>query len=113
ELPPSVRDKSIKLDITNTLEDAKDGKWGSRIVKMVTKLVVTATGSAEDGMEVKFILQTPIRNYIAMSMGAFTPEMANGLLLILNDESAGKGLSKILGGLGHVISNIGTLIKSI
>ncbi len=59
-------------------------------------------------------VQIPIRNFISMSMGVFSPKMADGLLQILNDdESTFKGVGKILGGLPNAIKKLPNLIKSI
>lgn len=106
-LPPNVRDKTKKLGLCNTLEDAADGKWGKRINKMLIKML------GDDGMASAIALQTPIRDFISMSMGVFSPKMAEGLLLILNDESFPRGLGKIVGDIGHALKGIGPLMKSI
>ena len=59
-------------------------------------------------------VQIPIRNFISMSMGVFSPKMAEGLLQILNDdESTIKGVGKILGGLGGALKRLPNLLHSI
>ena len=74
-------------------------------------------GSAENGdgkMLAAMATQIPIRNFIAMSTGVFTQEMADGLLKVLNDDdSTLSGVGKILKGIPTAISKIPGLIHSI
>lgn len=118
-IPSTVRPAGEKLTILNTLEDAENGKWGRRINKMVRGIMNLAlkTGvageDANSGMMQAMITQIPVRNFISMSMSVFSPNMADGLLLILNDESFFRGLGKILGGIPSAIPKLKTLIKSI
>ncbi len=74
-------------------------------------------GSAENGdgkMLAAMALQIPIRNFIAMSMGVFSEEMADGLLAILNDDqSSAKGLGKLLKGIPSAIAKLPALMKAI
>ena len=54
-------------------------------------------------------LQTPIKNFISMSFGLFSPEMAKGLLIILNEDKMWKGLKIIFKGVPNLIKNLGKL----
>lgn len=92
ELPPNERDKSKPLTILNTIEDAADGKWGGRLNRMLKKML------GEDNLASAVALQLPIKNFISMSFGIFSPRMAEGLLVILNEDKMGKGLRMIIGG---------------
>ena len=92
ELPPTERDKSKPLTILNTIEDAADGKWGGRLNRMLKKML------GEDNLASAVALQLPIKNFISMSFGIFSPRMAEGLLVILNEDKFGKGLRMIIGG---------------
>ncbi len=103
EIPPSQRDKSLPLDYGNTIEDAADGKWGGRLHRMLVKML------GEDTMAGAVAVQTPVKNFISMSFGLFSPQMADGLLLILNEDKFGKGMGKILKGVPHTLKNIGKL----
>ena len=103
EIPPSQRDKSLPLDYGNTIEDAADGKWGGRLHRMLVKML------GEDTMAGAVAVQTPVKNFISMSFGLFSPQMADGLLIILNEDKFGKGMGKILKGVPHTLRNIGKL----
>ena len=105
EIPPSVRDKSQPLNYLNTIEDAKDGKWGGRIYRKLLKML------GEDTMMGAVAVQTPIKNFISMSFGIFSPKMADGLLLILDEDKFWRGLGKIIGGFlfGGGIKKLGRL----
>lgn len=103
ELPPRVRDKSQPLTILNTLEDAEDGKWGGRLVRLLRKMLGTET------MAGAIATQTPVKNFISMSFGLFSPAMAEGLLVILNEDKMLKGLGIIFKGIPNLIKNLGKL----
>ena len=105
-LPPSERDKSQPLTILNTLEDSKDGKWGGRINRLLNKMLGTET------MAGAVAVQTPIKNFISMSFGIFSPQMAEGLLIILNEDKMWKGMKIILKGIPNALKNLDKL-KSI
>ena len=65
------------------------------------------------GMMEAMATQIPIRNFIQMSMGVFSEDMAKGMLMMINDEGAGKGFAKILGGIPHALKNLKNLLNSI
>ncbi len=103
EIPPSTRDKSLPLTIGNTIEDAIDGKWGGRFNRMLTKML------GEDTMAGAVAVQTPVKNFVSMSFGLFSSQMADGLLLILNEDKFGKGMGKILKGVPNTLKNLDKL----
>lgn len=115
EIPPKEHDRSKDLTILNSLEDAKYTKWGGRINRFVEKAVNTFVkdDGGTGGMVKAMALELPIRNFVTMSGGVFTEEMAEGLLMIINDKAPAKGLGKLLKGLAAGIKNIPTLMKSI
>ncbi len=116
DIPSNVRDTSQKITLYNCLDDAAHTKWGGRICRLIMK-IMSGMGSAENGdgaMLQAMALQIPIRNFVAMSMGVFSPKMAQGLLDILNDDSSSaKGLGKILAGIPGAIGKLPNLLKSI
>ena len=116
ELPADTRAPGKPIDIYCCLNDAIDTKWGGRICRLISG-AMSKFGSAENGdgkMLAAMALQIPIRNFIAMSMGVFSEEMAQGLLEILNDDkSSAKGLGKLVKGIPSAIMKLPALLKAI
>lgn len=116
ELPSPDIDPNKKIDIYSCLNDARHTKWGGRICRIIEK-VMSGMGSDANGdgkMLAAMATQIPVRNFIQMSMGVFSPKMADGLLMILNDdESTFVGFSKIFWRLGGALTRLPNLIKSI
>lgn len=107
DIPAPFRDRNVPLTVLNTLEDAADGKWGGRINRTLGKIVDPET------MAGAVAVQTPIKDFISMSMGVFSDEMADGLLDILNDDKLAKGMGKIAKGLPKALKDLPKLLKSI
>ena len=105
ELPPSVRDKNAPFTFLNTIEDSQDSKWGGRIYRLLIKLL------GADTMAGAVATQLPIKNFISMSFGLFSPEMAEGLIMIIHEDKLGKGLKVILKGIPHILKNLDRLKK--
>lgn len=116
EIPSAKRDTSKKITVYNNLDDARHTKWGGKICNLISG-IMSKMGSSENGdgaMLQAMATQIPIRNFVAMSMGVFSPKMADGLLAILNDdESTAKGFGKILAGIPGAIAKLPNLLKSI
>ena len=116
KLPSPTRSKNKRIDKYCCLDDARDTKWGGRICKLINK-AVGAMGSDANGdgqMIAAMATQIPMRNFVAMSMGAFTPKMLKGLLKLLNDEeSSVEGVAQILAGIPILVSKIPALLKAI
>ena len=109
-LPMTIRrDKS---DLNTTLFDKSD----KGIAKVVCKAVDKITENSKDvnaGMIANAIVQTPIRNFITMSNGLFSEDMADGLIDILDGEEKLKGAGKIAKGVPNALLNLKKLLKSI
>ena len=105
ELPPSERDKNAPFTVLNTIEDSQDSKWGGRIYRLLIKLL------GADTMAGAVATQLPIKNFISMSFGLFSPEMAEGLIMILHEDKLGKGLKVIFKGIPNLIKNLDRLKK--
>ena len=103
ELPPSERDKNAPFTVLNTIEDSQDSKWGGRIYRLLIKLLGADTRAGA------VATQLPIKNFISMSFGLFSPEMAEGLILIIHDDKLFKGLGIIFKGIPNLIKNLGRL----
>lgn len=115
-MPSFEIDRNKKIDIYCCINDAKYTKWGGKIAKLI-KFIMTKMGSAENGdgaMLAAMATQIPIRNFVQMSMGVFSPKMAEGLINILNDdESTFIGINKIFWRIGSVLVKLPKLLKSI
>lgn len=115
-IPNSERDTTKPIDIYCCLDDARHTKWGGRICRLIEG-IMSKMGSDANGdgkMLSAMATQIPIRNFIAMSMGVFGTGMADGLLMILNDDkSSFLGLMKILVRIGPAITKLPALLKSI
>lgn len=104
EIPSSTPDTTAPFTLLNTIEDAKDrGKWGRRIYNLLIKILGEGTMMASVATEL------PIKNFISMSFGLFSPAMAQGLILILAEDKFWRGLGKILKGIPYLLKNIGKL----
>ena len=104
--------KSGEVGLTGNIEDAQNTKWGGRIHKAVT-MITRAVDKGNSGMAEAVATQTPIRNFISMSGGLFSEDMADGFLQILNDEKPLEGAGKIAKGVPHIVRNLGDFLKTI
>ena len=115
-LPARERDPKAPIDIYCCLNDARHTKWGGKLCRLIEK-IMGGMGSDANGdgkMLAAMATQIPVRNFIAMSMGAFSPAQADGLLMMLNDDkSSFVGFSKIFWRLGGTIAKLPKLLKSI
>ncbi len=109
ELPPSETKAYPNLTIANTLEDSEAGVNGKKIVKLLRKFV------GNEGMACSIALQTPVKNFISMSLGVFSPKMAQELLDVLNDKKpCVRGIAlMIIKAIPKVIAGLPALMKSI
>jgi|LSQX01.2.fsa_nt_gb beta-glucosidase len=111
-IPPNHRDESQPLDLTNSLGDAVSSRNGAAINRVLTaildKVAALNLGGTGD-MITAMALELPIRNFVSMSSGVFTADMAEGLLQILNDGPIPSGVGKIIAGLPAGLKNIKNL----
>jgi beta-glucosidase len=116
ELPSPDIDEDKPIDKYCCLNDARHTKWGGRICRLIEK-IMSKMGSAENGdgkMLAAMATQIPIRNFVAMSMGAFSAKQAEGLMWILDDKrSTFRGFNRIFWRLGATIAKLPKLLKSI
>ena len=104
ELPPSTYDPDRKLGICDTFESCSHTKNGKRFYKLLTSVIPAGFAQA-------IALQTPFRDFISMSGGVMSEDMANGLVMWLAGEKG--GIRKILKGIPKAIAGIGPLLKNI
>lgn len=104
ELPPSTYDPDRKLGICDTFESCSHTKNGKRFYKLLTSVIPAGFAQA-------IALQTPFRDFISMSGGVMSEDMANGLVMWLAGEKGGirmiiKGIPKAIAGVGPLLKNI-------
>lgn len=115
-LPNAEPDTNRKIDIYCCLNDARHTKWGGRMCNLIEKLMsgMGSDANGEGKMLAAMATQIPIRNFIAMSMGAFSPAQAEGLLKMLNDdESTFAGFNGIFWRIGGTLAKLPKLLSSI
>lgn len=96
KIPPAQRDRRRPFDWNDTLLDAKDTKWGGRLIRLINR----AKRGKDDPnllMMVEMITSMPLRVLYTMSSGLFTENMMDGLLKMLNGEGA-NGLWQVVSG---------------
>ncbi|MBE6785487.1 MAG: glycosyl hydrolase [Ruminococcaceae bacterium] len=113
KLPPSQRNPMEPFTLLSTLDDAADTRWGKVINGFIAKVFYNTSDDESMKMLELMVLDVPIRNFITMGNGVFTEEMANGLLMILNNEKPALGLGKIIAGLVGAIKKLPDLLKAI
>ncbi len=103
-LPACDYDPNRALTICDTFESCKHTKNGKRFYKLLTTVVPAGFAQA-------IALQTPFRDFISMSGGVMSEDMADGLVKWLAGEKG--GIRKILKGIPGAIAGIGPLLKNI
>ncbi len=104
ELPPADYDPNRKLSIQDTFESCRHAKNGKKFYKLLSTLIPAGFAQA-------IALQTPFRDFISMSGGVMSEDMANGLVMWISGEKG--GIRKILKGIPAAIKGIGPLLKNI
>ncbi len=104
DIPAPEKPRNRKIDLTDNFESARFTKNGARVYKTVSSLI-------PDEFARGLALQTPFRDFISMSGGVFNEEMADGLLLLLNNEKG--GVKEMMSQLPNAVKGIIPLIKSI
>ena len=59
----------------------------------------------------EIVLESPIRGLYSFGQGLFTEKMAEGLLMLLNEEGSAAGLMKIFTGFAPNLKRIAELVK--
>ncbi|MBQ2847325.1 MAG: glycoside hydrolase family 3 C-terminal domain-containing protein [Clostridia bacterium] len=104
ELPPANYDPNRALSIQDTFESCAHTKNGARFYKLLTTVIPAGFAQA-------IALQTPFRDFISMSGGVMSEDMADGLVKWIAGEKG--GIRKILKGIPKAIAGIGPLLKNI
>lgn len=99
-------------DYNVTIDSAKD-KGFAKVIYKTVDLAMKPVGGVGSSMITNTLMETPVRNYICMSGGLFTEDMADGLLDVFEGKDVGKGVGKIAKGVPNVLANLKDLLKSI
>ena len=110
ELPLS--EKPDKLDYNTTIGDVSD-KGIAKVIAGAVDAISKNSNDVNAGMIASAALQTPVRNFITMSNGLFSEDMADGLLMIFDGKEKAKGAGKIAKGVPHLLVNLKKFLKSI
>lgn len=90
-IPRSWRDPSKPFTRDNTIDDAKNTRWGRKIMKLIRKFV-KMDGISTDEMAVAMIAEMPIHNLATMSQGAVSEEMEEAIVMLFNNQKPAKRL---------------------
>ena len=104
ELPPTNYDPNRELGIQDTFESCAHTKNGKRFYKLLTTLIPAGFAQA-------IAMQTPFRDFISMSGGVFSEQMAEGLVRWLSGKKG--GIRLIVKDIPRAIKGIGPLLKQI
>ena len=108
KLAPEITSDSLN----NSIERSKD-KGLAKFIYNTVDLAMKPKGGVGSSMITNTIMQTPIRNYVSMSNGLFTEDMADGLLKVFEGKDVAKGVGKIAKGVSNALVNLKSLLKSI
>ena len=98
EIPPKHHRKGDKFTSESCFADAKNTKWGRRIILLITagKYSDPDAPGAEEWRSSLF--EIPIRNLYSSGKSIISEKSAEGILMLLNDEGTAKGLGRIITG---------------
>lgn len=103
----------ITPDSYNNSIDRYKNKGLAKVIYNTVDLAMKPKGGVGNSMITNTIMQTPIRNYVSMSNGLFTEDMADGLLKVFEGKDVAKGVGKIAKGVPNALVNLKALLKSI
>lgn len=108
-IPRSWRDPSTPFTRDNTIDDAKNTRWGRRIMKLIRKFA-KMDGIATNEMAVAMIAEMPIHNFSTMSQGAITQEMEEAVVMLLNDKKPAKAFGILFAGVANAVKKAKQLL---
>ena len=112
-IPGRTYSAGEKFDMTSSLSDAADTKWGKVIISMLDSAIdrIIKGGETERESVKANTFDVPIKNFITMGPDVMTEEVCNGLLMLLNGEKSGKGLAKIASGVLATLKKLPELMR--
>ena len=104
---------AVKPDDLNVTIEQGRNKGFAKVVYNTVDFVMKPQGGVGSSMITNTLMQTPVRNYVSMSNGLFTEDMAEGLLKVFEGKDVAKGVGKIAKGVPNALINLKSLLKSI
>ena len=111
DIPPKFLRVGEKLTMENCLLDAEHTKWGSRIITVLTKGKKPDPNAPGGDPMREIVLESPIRNLYTTGWTGFSEKMAEGLLMLLNDEGSAAAMMKIFSGLLSALKKLPENLK--
>ena len=107
-IPKRVYTTDEKFDLSCSLSDAADTKWGKVIISTLSAIIdrVIKGGETEQESVKANTFDVPIRNFITLGPDIMTEEACNGLLMLLNNEQTGKGAVKLVSGFVYALRKL-------
>ncbi len=109
-IPESTRLAGDKFTLNSTIEDARQTKWGARVVRMI-EMAEKSKGlisGSNGGFSLSWINEVPFHSVACMSGGKITIDMAEAVVNLLNGENIGDNLKLLgLGGVDAITSKLG------
>ncbi len=111
DIPPQYLDVNDKFTVESCLMDAEHTKWGKRIITIMTGGKKTDPNAPGGDAMRDVVLESPIRGLYSSGQGVFTEKMAEGLLMLLNDEGSAAAMMKLFSGLIPALKKLPELLK--
>ena len=107
EIPPECHSEGMKFTPESCLADAKNTKWGKRIIRLITrgKYSDPDAHGAEEWRST--FLEIPIRNLYNSYRSPLTEKAAEGILMLLNGEDTAKAFGRLAAGLAENVRKFG------
>jgi len=113
DIPPQFHGAKEKFTTESCFADAKDTKWGKRIISVITGGKYSDPDAPGCEEIRNAVLEIPIRNLYATNHSLITEKVAEGILMLLNEEGSAVALAKIFAGFASNLKKLYELIKLI
>lgn len=113
-LPAQSGDPNKPLDLNSTFSDGKDVP-AVRAMRKIIRFAMRCSAPNDLQAQVAYnsVMAVPIRTIISMSQGVVSPEIAQGMVDILDGKGVAKPLLHILKGLTKTVKNLPKLLSTV
>ena len=114
DLPAQSGDPNKPLDLNSTFSDGKDVP-AVRAMRKIIRFAMRCSAPNDLQAQVAYnsVMAVPIRTIISMSQGVVSPEIAQGMVDILDGKGVAKPLLHILKGLTKTVKNLPKLLSTV